>query len=98
MPAETYNRESEIEATKASAHLPGLDVDIIRRQSPNGDWEQLSINIRATPSFEALGRSFELADPFTLWVQAARLMWTPWLLAVQAMELPEDRPRALARQ
>ena len=98
MPEATYSRESEIEATKASAHLPGLGIDIIRRQSPNGDWEQLSINIRATPSFEALGRSFELADPFTLWVQAARLMWTPWLLALQAMELPEGRLRALPRQ
>jgi hypothetical protein len=97
MPAETYNKESEIEATKASAHLPDLDIDIIRRQSPNGDWEQLSINIRATPSFEALGRSFE-ADPFSLWVQAARLIRAPWLLAVQAMKLPDGRPRALPRQ
>ena len=98
MPAQTYIKESEIEATKAGAHLPGLDIDIIRRQSANGDWEQLSINIRATPSFEALGRSFEIADPFSLWVQAARLIWTPWLLAVQAMELPDGRPRALPRQ
>jgi hypothetical protein len=97
MPEGTHNQQSEIEATKASAHLPGLDIDIIRRQSSNGDWEQVSINIRATPSFEALGRSFEMADPFTLWVQAARLMWMPWLLAAQTMELPDGRPRALTR-
>ena len=95
MPAETYNKESEIEATKASAHLPGLDIDIIHRQSSNGDWEQVSINLRATPSFEALGRSFEIADPFMLWVQAARLMWTPWLLMAQSMMLPAGRPRRL---
>ena len=87
--------ESKIEATRASARLPGLDIDIIHRQSPNGDWEQVSINLRATPSFEALGRSFEVADPFTLWVQAARLMWMPWLLTAQAMLLPDGRPRAL---
>jgi len=95
MPDRTYNRESEIEATKASAHLPGLDIDIIHRQSPNGDWEQVSINLRATPSFETLGRFFEVADPFTLWVQAARLMWMPWLLTAQMMMLPAGRPRAL---
>jgi len=95
MPEGTYNQQSEIEATKASAQLPGLDIDIIRRQSSNGDWEQVSINIRATPSFEALGRSFEMADPFTLWVQAARWMWMPWLLAAQTMELPDGLPRAL---
>ena len=93
MPKETYSQE--IEAGKASAHLPGLDIDIIHRRQPKGDWEQVSINLRATPSFEALGRSFEMADPFTLWAQAARLMWMPWVLAAQTMMLPDGRPRAL---
>jgi hypothetical protein len=95
MPEGTYSRESEIVATKASARLPGLDIDIIHRQSPSGDWEQMSINLRAMPSFEALGRSFEAADPFTLWVQAARLMWMPWLLTAQTMMLPESRLRTI---
>jgi hypothetical protein len=97
MPDRTSSQENEVEATKASAQLPGLDIDIIRRQSPTGDWEQVSINLRATPSFEALGRSFETTDPFTLWAQAARLMWMPWLLAAQTMGLPDVRPRALPR-
>jgi hypothetical protein len=95
MPEGTYSQGSEIEATKASAHLPGLDIDVIHRQSSNGDWEQVSINLRATPSFEALGRAFEIADPFTVWAQAARLMWMPWLLAAQTLTLPDGRPRAL---
>lgn len=89
----TYSRENEIDTTKASAHLPGLDIDIIHRQSPNGDWEQVSIDLRATPSFEALGHFFEIADPFTLWVRAARLMWMPWLLTAQTMMLPDGRTR-----
>ena len=93
MPKETYSQA--IETSKASAHLPGLDIDIIHRQSPKGDWEQVSINLRATPSFEALGRTFEMADPFTLWAQAVHLMWMPWLVAAQTMVLPEGRPRAL---
>lgn len=95
MPEGKYSQESEIETTKASAHLAGLDIDIVHRQSSNGDWEQLSINLRAAPSFEALGRSFEIADPFALWAQAARLMWMPWLLAARTMTLPDGQPRAL---
>jgi len=95
MPDGTYNRQNEVEATRVRAHLPGLDIDVIHRQSPNGDWEQVSINLRATPSFEAFGRSFEAAGPFTLWAQAARLMWMPWLLAAQTMMLPDGRPRML---
>src|SRR5882672_5876212 len=85
MPERTYSRESEIDATRASARLPGLDIDIIHRQSPNGDWEQMSINLRATPSFDALGSLFEAANPFTFWVHATRFMWMPWLLTAQTM-------------
>ena len=95
MPERTYNREGEIDATRASARLPVLDIDIIHRQSPNGDWEQMSINLRAMPSFEAFGRSFEAADPYTLWLQVARLMWMPWLLTAQTMLLAAGGPRTL---
>jgi hypothetical protein len=91
----TYSRENEIDATRASAHLPGLDIDIIHRQSPSGDWEQISINLRAAPSFETFGHFAEVADPFTLWAQAARMMWMPWLLAAQTMMLPDGRTRTL---
>jgi hypothetical protein len=91
----TYDRDSEIDTTKASARLPGLNIDIIHQQSANGDWEQISINLRAMPSFEAAGRLFETADPFTLWVQVAQLMWMPWLATAQAMMLPMGRNRTL---
>jgi hypothetical protein len=53
-------------AHKSDAHLPGLDIEITHRQSPNDDWEQVSINLRASPSFEALGRFLEMPDPFTV--------------------------------
>jgi len=95
MPGGTYNRENEIEATKASARLPGLDIEIVHRQSPNSEWEQVSINVRATPSFEMVGRSFEVADPFTLWMQAVSLMWMPWMLTAQTIMLPNRWPQAL---
>jgi hypothetical protein len=95
MPEGTYSPKSEIDAVKASAHLPGLDIDIIHRQSQSGDWEQISINLRAAPSFDALGRVFEAADPFALWAQAVRSMWMPWWLVAQTMMLPDARTRSL---
>jgi hypothetical protein len=30
---------NEIDATKARAHLPGLDIEIVHRRSPQGDAE-----------------------------------------------------------
>ena len=95
MPERTYERESEMDVTKASASLPGLDIDVVHRQSPNGEFEEISINLRATPSFDAFGRLFEVADPLTLWVRAEQLMWTPWLVMAQAMMLPDARLRTL---
>ena len=95
MPERTYSRGREIDATRASIRLPGLDVDIIHRQSPNGDWEQMSIDLRATPSFDALGSLFEAANPFAFWVHATRFVWTPWLLTAQTMMLPAGQPRTL---
>ena len=95
MPERTYSRAIEMDETKASARLPGLDIDILHQQSPDGDWEQVSINLRATPSFEALGRFFEMSNPFTFWAQAARLMWTPWLLTAQPIKPPDGRPDSL---
>ena len=77
MPEGTHSQENEIDATKASAHLVGLDIEIIHRQSANGDWEQTSIKLGETPSFETLGDFFEVADPFTRWARAAQLMWMP---------------------
>ena len=95
MPDEVDERESEMEVTKASAGLPGLDIEMVHRQSPNGEFEEISINLRATPSFEAFGRFIEGADPLTFWVRAAQLMWMPWLATAQAMMLPAGPLRTL---
>ena len=86
----------EIDATKARAHLPGLDIEIVHRRSPAGDAEEISINLRAVPSFEAFGRFLEQANPFAFWAQAARLAWFPWLAAAHAVMLPPSSPPAWA--
>ena len=88
--------QSEIGATKASARLPGLNIEIVHRQSPDGDSEQISISLQAVPSFEAFGHFLEAANPFAFWVHAGRLAWLPWLEAVRAaMLLPFSSAPAL---
>ena len=64
---------------------PGLDIEIVHRRSPDGEAEQLSINLQAAPSFEALGRVLEAANPFAFWVAAAQLAWLPWLQTARVM-------------
>jgi hypothetical protein len=63
----------EIDATRATAHLPNIDIEIVHRRAPGGDSEQVFINMQAAPSFEAFGRFLEAANPFTFWAQATRL-------------------------
>jgi len=55
-------QQSEIGATKATARLPGLNIEVVHRRSPDGDSEQISINLQAVPSFEAFGRFLEAAN------------------------------------
>jgi hypothetical protein len=79
---------SDVDTTKASASLPGLDVEVVHRRSPQGDAEQISITLRAMPSFEALGSWLEAANPFVFWTRAAQLAWLPWLEAARIASEP----------
>src|SRR5262249_56383511 len=81
-------QQPELGATGATARLPGLNIEAVHPQSPDGDSEQISINLQAGPSFEAFGRFLEAANPFAFWVQAGRLAWLPWLAAVRSAILP----------
>jgi hypothetical protein len=74
---------------KAIAHLPGLDIEIVHHQSSDGLAEQISINLKAVPSFEAFARFYEAMNPFAFWAEAARLAWLPWVEAMRATTLPQ---------
>ena len=76
------------DTTRATAHLPGLKIEIVHRMSPDRSAEQISINLQAVPSFEAFGRWVEATSPFALWMQAAQLFWSPWLGLANAGLLP----------
>lgn len=88
---------TELGATRATARLPGLNIEVVHRQSPDGDSEQISINLQAVPSFEAFGRFLEAANPFAFWVQAGRLAWLPWLEAARVAMLPFSSASALPK-
>ena len=59
--------------TRASAHLPGLDIEIVHRRSSTAGAEQISISLQAVSSFDAFGRFLRTANPFAFWLQAAQL-------------------------
>ena len=82
------DQQSEYDTTRATARLPGLEIEIIHRRSPGAEVEYLSINLQAVPSFEAFGRVLETTNPFALWAQAAQLALFPWLGAASALMVP----------
>jgi hypothetical protein len=79
-----------IDETRALARLPALDVAIARRRDEEAGAEEVTIALRARPSFAELATAIE-ANPFLLpWVAWARLVesaWAPWL------RLPGTGPR-----
>jgi hypothetical protein len=84
------DQHHEDDTTRATAHLPGLEIEIVHRRSPGGDAEQISINLQAVPSFEAFGRFLEAANPFVFWAQATQMAWLPWLEAARTLILPRS--------
>ena len=82
------SQPSEGSATRATARLPGLNIEVVHRQSPAGDAEEISIHLQAVPSFEAFGRFLGEANPFAFWVEATRLAWLPSLEAARVAMLP----------
>jgi hypothetical protein len=83
---------SDSDATRATASLPGLEIEIVHRRPQGDNLEALSINLQAMPSFEAFGRFLETANPFVFWAQAIeqaiQMAWLPWLGASRALMLP----------
>jgi hypothetical protein len=78
------------DTTRATARLPGLDIEILHRRSPGV--EQITVHLQAMPSFDAFGRFFESANPLAFWTEVARLMWLPflpWLGATRALMPPK---------
>ena len=82
------DQQIEDDTTRATAHLPGLEIEIVHRRSPGAEVEQISIYLQAVPSFEAFGRFLGTTNPFALRAQAAQVALFPWLGAASALTLP----------
>jgi hypothetical protein len=80
------DKRNDDDTTRATASLPGLDIEVTHRRSPIA--EHISIHLQATPSFEAFGRFLESANPFAFWAEATRLAWLPFLPWLGAAHAP----------
>ena len=85
------------DTTRAALRLPGVEIDVVHRVAAAGDAEQISIHLRAMPSFEAFGRTLEAANPFAFWTQVTQLAWMPWLEAARTLALPWKLAPSLPR-
>ena len=88
---------AEADAIWATTHLPGIDIEIMHRRAVESDAEQIFINLRAVPSFEAFGRALEAANPLAFWTQGAQLAWLSWFEATRALMLPLGLATSLPR-
>ena len=82
------DQQHEGGATRATARLPGLEIEVVHRRSAVDDAEFISINLQAVPSFEAFGRYLETVNPFAVWVGLAQMAWLPWIEAARNAMLP----------
>jgi len=71
--------QSDYEVTQATARLPLVDIEILRRRPWEGGEEQMAVVIRAVPACEAFGRLLEASHPLLVWSQMMQLAWSPWL-------------------
>ena len=78
--------------TRAVAKLPHVDIEIRRKQAPDGDAEYLAISVRASPDFATAAAFFDpfrLADPTRLLAAwAAFNPWLAWMRLAGPLALP----------
>ena len=65
--------------TRVLGRLPNLDIQILHRAARDGQEEYVTVTMRAVPSFEAVGRMLEAANPVWFWTQMMRAAWSPWM-------------------
>lgn len=78
-----------MEETAVIATLPNLEIRVVRRDMPEEGAEMIGVQIKATPSFDAIAGDFRRslppfflgAAPLQIWAAAAVEIWRPWLEA-----------------
>lgn len=81
----------DYDETRATARLPHLDIELLHRRPRDGEAELIAVTLRAVPSFDAIGRLLETANPFLFWMRWFEAVWAPWLPAAARPRLADDR-------
>jgi hypothetical protein len=89
-----------MDETRATAKLPGLDIELRRRVDTQEGADYVSISLRAAPSLEAFGAALQpmALNPFMLsltlwqsWFAVTQAFWRPFLPAASGPpRLPES--------
>lgn len=83
-----------MDETRIVGDLPNLRMEVVHRRDPDGTAEHMTIQVTATPSFQAaesllLGGFSPAAwsNPWALWNTMAQAMLAPWTGATGAHPL-----------
>ena len=85
-----------------TAHLPTMDIELMRRYMPEQNTELISVLIRATPGFAAMEHWLAQSPPlpfeevFQWWADMVRAAWQPWLALNPALALLLPHPETPA--
>jgi hypothetical protein len=79
---------------RATARLPGLDVEVVHRRSPAGARGEILISWQGVPFCGAFDSVLYETNPFVYWVEATRLAW---LEAARALMLPSNAAPTLQK-
>lgn len=87
-----------MDETKATARLPGLDIELKRRVDAQEGAEYVSVTLRATPSLDAFAGALQpMALPLALWQSwfaMAQAFWQPFLPAGSERSSPPKLTRS----
>jgi hypothetical protein len=84
-----------MDETKATARLPGLDIELKRRVDAAEGAEYVTVSLRAVPTLEGFGAALQPAALASL-AMLPVAFWQSWFGLAQAFWqplLPQDWPR-----
>jgi len=59
---------------RATARLPGLEIEVIHRRSLDRDREEIYLNL-SVPGVVRFGDFLQSANPFLFWAEMTKLLW-----------------------
>jgi hypothetical protein len=85
--------------TRVIAHLPSLDIELVRRELPDRSAEQIALRVTAKPSFEAVGAAIRQGLPAIMAMNPAFFWCDVWRQATESwfrLAAPPDAARRAA--